>query len=120
MTAEDFMEEFKNLFPKCINNFRIKPTIKYEMPNWSDGNKMDNRYMIFKCVIAAIHWNNDKLRQTFAFELGMDALHFEKDEDFKAYEMDYLRRQILELIGKVIVWCNENEPQEDKNGGLIF
>lgn len=120
MTAEDFMEEFKNLFPKCINNFHIKPTIKYEIPNWSDGNTSDNRYMIFKCVVSAKYWNNDKLRQAFAFELGIDAVRFEKDEDFKAYEMDYFKRQIVQLIGNLIAWCNENEPQEDKNGGLIF
>lgn len=120
MTAEDFIEEFKNLFPKCINNFLIEPTIKYEIPNWSDGNTSDDRYMIFKCVVGASHWNNDKLRQAFGFEQGIDAVSLEKDEQFKAYQIDWFRRQILELIGKVIVWCNENEPQEDKNGGLIF
>lgn len=120
MTAEDFMEEFKDIFPHHINHFIIKPTIKYEMPNWSDGNMSDNRYMIFKCVVTAKYWNNDKLRQGFAFEQGIDAVRFETDEHFKAYQMDWFRRQILELIGKLIVWCNENEPEEDKNGGLIL
>lgn len=116
MTAKDFMEEFKNLFPKYINNFRIKPTIKYEIPNWSDGNTTDSRYMIFKCVVSASHCANDKLRQAFGFEQGIDAVRLETDiihDDFKSYQMDCFKRHIVQLIGDVIVWCNENEVQNE-------
>lgn len=113
MTAKDLMEEFKNLFPKYINNFRIKPTIKYETPNWSDGNTTDSRYMIFTCIVSASHCANDKLKQAFGFEQGIDTVRLETDENFKEYELDYFKRQIAQLIGyKVIVWCNENEVQK--------